>query len=103
MFNKELIGNICLIHHNDKNIEISKMCVRKDFQGFGLSKILMDKAIEYAKNKKYSEITIYTNSELKTAIKLYKKYKFMEIALDSKHSYGKRADMQFKLFFKRKI
>ena len=42
MFNKELIGNICLIHHNDKNIEYQK-CVSKRFQGFGLSKILMDK------------------------------------------------------------
>ena len=94
----ELIGNICLIHHDNDNIEISKMCVRKDFQGLGLSKLLMNQAIEYAREKKYNRITLYTNSQLSSAIELYRKYNFIQETVDSKHSYGDRADMQLKLY-----
>jgi len=84
LLNKEkVIGTVALIPHKKNTLELAKMTVKKDFRGLGLSKKLMDKCIEYAKELGYSEIFLISNRKLKKARELYNKYNFKEVPIDS--------------------
>lgn len=93
------VGTVALIKHSDKTIEISKMGVTDDYKGWGLGNLLMETCINYAREKKYQEIIILTNSKLVTAVKLYKNFGFvdMPVSEEDKEKYGDRADLGFRL------
>lgn len=94
ILNKELI---CLKNNNEiiavatltKEVEIEKeinkngslclltrVAVKKKYQGKGYSKILLQYIIEIAKNKKFNYIYLLVNKENIIAKKLYKKFNF---------------------------
>ena len=78
----EIIGTVALIPSFDK-LELAKMTVKGKYRGLGISKKLMKKCLSFAKEKKIEEIFLISNSKLSVARKLYEKFKFKEIALDS--------------------
>ncbi len=78
----EIIGTVALIPSFDK-LELAKMTVKGKYRGLGISKKLMKKCLSFAKEKKIKEIFLVSNSKLSVAKKLYEKFKFKEIALDS--------------------
>ena len=78
----EIIGTVAMIPSLDK-FELAKMTIKKKYRGFGVSKKLMKKCISFAKEKNIKEIFLISNSRLTKAKKLYEKFKFTEIALDS--------------------
>jgi len=94
------VGTVALIKHSDKTIEISKMGVTDSYKGWGLGNLLMETCINYARERKYQEIIILTNSKLVTAVKLYKNFGFkdMPVSNSDKAKYGDRADLGFSLF-----
>ena len=53
----------------------------------------MEFLIQFAKNKKWSKLILYSNTKLKNSIHLYKKYGFKEIPLERNLIYsGKHKD-----------
>jgi putative acetyltransferase len=64
---------------NENICELRKMYLLKEMRGRGLGKIILDTAIDIAKEKHYGKIILETISALKTAIFLYKRYGFKEI------------------------
>ena len=72
-----------MIPFPNSKIELAKMTVHKEFRGKGLSKILLKKCIDYAKACKAKEIFLISNSRLLSARKLYDKFGFIEVDLDS--------------------
>lgn len=93
------VGTVALIKHSDKTIEISKMGVTDAYKGWGLGNLLMEICLNYAREKNYQEIIILTNSKLKTAVKLYKSFGFVDMSVSDsdKEKYGERADLGFRL------
>ena len=81
--NNTPIGTVAMIPASKKKYELAKMTIKKEFRGMGYSKLLLDRCIEFAKNKKASEIYLISNRKLKIARKLYDIYGFKEIKLDS--------------------
>ena len=73
-----------MIPNKKHTLELAKMTVKKEFRGLGLSKKLMDKCIDFAKELGYNEIFLISNRKLKTARELYNKYNFKEVPIDSK-------------------
>lgn len=71
----------CVAFHKlkDSSCELKRLFVRKNFRGFAIGKILMQKAIEAAKNLGYKEIYLDTLSTLKSACRLYEKLGFEQI------------------------
>lgn len=72
----------CMAFHqmeNKSNCEIKRLFVRPKFRGLSIGKILMQKAIEDAKNLGYKEIYLDTLSTLKSACRLYEKLGFEQI------------------------
>ena len=74
-----VIGTIALRKHNDKEAEIKKLYVRKDYRGKGLSKELYNKVMEETKEKSFNRIFLGTYDKLESAIHFYLKRGFTQI------------------------
>ena len=72
-------GSSALQKEHDGVYELAKMAVRPAFQGKGISKLLMEKCLEKAKQLQAKTVLLYSNSQLQTAIRLYEKYGFVHV------------------------
>ncbi|MEP6676313.1 MAG: GNAT family N-acetyltransferase [Ferruginibacter sp.] len=82
--NDAVIGTAGLWKEDATTYELIKMAVDKQYQGRGLSRILMDLCLDKAKALNAKKVFLYSNSKLTTALNLYKKYGFKHIPnLDS--------------------
>ena len=61
------------------NVDITKVSVRKEFQGMGLSKILLQDFFERIKNLDINTVTLEVRVSNTRAINLYKSFGFDEI------------------------
>lgn len=75
----EFIGCVAIRKINNSTAELKRMFVHTAFQGKGIGKILLEKAIELADNAGYLSIRLDTLNYMLPAINLYKKYGFYEI------------------------
>lgn len=76
----EIVGGIGIASFKDKEVcELQKLYIRSDYQGLGLSKVLMETALEYASNF-YRYCYLETHTDLKAARSLYEKYGFEKLA-----------------------
>lgn len=78
--------------------ELAKMTVRKSCTGKGYAHLLMREAIQFAKDKKYPYMKLYSSVSLENAIALYKKYGFKTIHLGQHPAY-KRCSIIMQLDF----
>ena len=60
-----------MISFSDGVYELSKMSVKKNFQGKGIGRLLLNRCINFAKEKNANEIFLLTNDILKPALNLY--------------------------------
>ena len=67
------------------NIDITKVSIRKELQGKGLSKILMDDFFSRINNLDIKTITLEVRVSNKKAIGLYEKYGFKNISTRKKY------------------
>lgn len=91
-FNNQIVGTFAFIKQNTF-FELSKMAVNPDFQGLKIGQKMLEFCIDFAKNQKWKNITLYSHRSLETAIYLYKKYGFKEIPLEKEVHY-ERADIK---------
>jgi putative acetyltransferase len=71
------------------------MAVTPGFQGRGIAKMLIEKCLNKARELKAKKIFLYSNSQLITAISLYKKYGFVHV--DASNSPLLTADTKMEL------
>ncbi len=84
MDDERVIGTAGLWKKNELEYELIKMTVDPEYRGRGISKILLDRCLDEAKNRKAMKISLFSNSKLKTALRLYEQYGFSYIeATDS--------------------
>jgi putative acetyltransferase len=74
--NEEIIGTAGLLKEQDHEFELVKMAVDPKHRGKGISKLLMDHCLQKAATLYAKRIFLFSNSQLKTALKLYEKYGF---------------------------
>jgi putative acetyltransferase len=91
----KIIGTAGLANEGNSVFELVKMAVAPAFQGRGISKILMDKCLNKARELKAKKIFLYSNSQLIIAIGLYKKYGFVHV--DASNSPLVTADVKMEL------
>lgn len=77
----EIVGSAGLIKESENRFELVKMAVSSKYQGRGISKMLMDACLEAARVAGAKRISLYSNSQLKTALKLYEKYGFRHLPM----------------------
>lgn len=90
----ELVGTVALKFVSDGIYEFTKMAVIDKYQGLKIGKELSIVAIEKAKELGADKIILYSNTKLISAIALYRKLGFVEVALDGPY---KRSDIKMEL------
>jgi len=78
-YNDEIVGSAGLANEGNGVFELIKMAVTAAFQGRGISRLLIEKCLAAAKEKGAQKIILFSNSQLVTAIELYKKYGFKHV------------------------
>lgn len=84
LINNEPIGTVAMIPYDDKSFEIAKMTIHKNHRGKGISKVLLNHCIDFAKKNKAKEVFLISNRSLLIARNLYDNYGFDEVPLHSK-------------------
>ena len=96
MIDGEPAGTVALIEMGDDAFELAKMAVSPDHRGLGLSNLLMDACIDYSRKKGKRSIILESNTKQVAAIKLYRKYGFVETPLDPNSQFV-RANIRMEL------
>ena len=87
--NHETIGTLALIKKSKNFYEFSKMAIIPEERGNGYGNMAMKFLIEFAKNKNWSKLILYSNTKLKNSIHLYRKYGFKEMQLEKNLIYSR--------------
>lgn len=95
MDGNKVVGTAGIANEGDSIYELVKMAVTVEYQGKGISKMLLEKCLAKAKELKAKKITLFSNSRLERAISLYKKYGFVHI--DASDSPLLTADVKMEL------
>ena len=78
----KIVGSAALIKEQEGEYELAKMSVASDYRGRGISKLLIETCISKAKELKAKKLLLFSNHQLKTALKLYEKYGFYYVAVE---------------------
>jgi putative acetyltransferase len=73
------VGCCALIRLNDKEFEVAKMAVEPSYQGAGIGRRLLRRAIEEGRNAGTQRLYLETNHALTPAIRLYESVGFKHI------------------------
>jgi putative acetyltransferase len=92
---EKAVGSAALLNEGYGHYELAKMSVTESWQGKGISKLLLEKCLEKAKEVNATKLELFSNHQLKNALKLYEKYGFVYI--DVKDSPFATADIKMEL------
>ena len=87
------------IPHQKDQYELGKMAVSEKYQGLKNGQTLIAFVINFAKQKEWNRVILYSSTKLPTALHIYKKYGFKEIPLEPNSPY-KRSDIKMGLLLK---
>lgn len=82
---EEVVGSAALINEGNGMFELAKMSVADTHKGKGISKLLIEKCLDKAKELGAKKIYLQSNSQLTTALGLYQKYGFKHIPVVNSH------------------
>ena len=75
----EIVGTVGIMPEGHGIFELIKMCVAESWRGRGISKLLMEKCLVKVKEHGGKKLILFSNHQLKTALKLYEKYGFKNV------------------------
>lgn len=79
----KVLGTVSLLRISNSVFELGKMAVAEASQGLGVGKMLLEHALDFATQNGIKKVQLYSNTALKPAISLYRKYGFESIPLES--------------------
>lgn len=95
---KKVAGTFALIKTGHDEYELSKMAVDENFQGRKIGNSMLEFCIEEIKKLRAAKLVLYSNTQLRPAIHLYKKYGFIEVPFSS--SEYQRSNIKMEINFK---
>jgi len=96
--NEKVMGCFALIPLPNGDFELSKMAVDPLFQSQKIGQKLLEFALEFAKNKNWSKLVLYSSTKLENAIHIYRKMGFVEVPVEADVHY-ERCDIKMELIF----
>lgn len=91
----EIVGSAALMKETDGTFELAKMSVAEAWRGKGISKLLIETCINKAREIGAKKLSLFSNHQLQTALKLYEKYGFRHVEV--KDTPFKTADVKMEL------
>lgn len=92
----EAAGTVAMVKMDNDHFELAKMAVSPKYRGRKIGDSLMRACIEFAASKGAKSIILESNTKQEAAIRLYRKYNFIEIPLDP-NSHFVRANIRMEL------
>ncbi len=92
----EVVAVCALINHNNDTYELARMAVKNQYQGIGYGSILIETCLKKLNDIKAKKVFLVSNTKLKSAVALYKKYNF-KIIKNEQHPIYKRANIEMEL------
>lgn len=80
--NDEIVGTASLLKKSNTIFELGKMAVSEKAQGHKIGTLLLEHCLSFAKQKEIRTLLLYSNTQLQSAIHLYRKYGFFEVELE---------------------
>jgi putative acetyltransferase len=74
-----LVGSAGLMKEHEGVYEVVKMAVTSDYRGKGISRLLIEKCLDKAREIGAKKLILFSNHQLQTAIGLYEKYGFRHV------------------------
>ncbi len=94
-----VLGTVALMTAEDGAFELTKMAVRPDQRGKKIGQKLMQYCIDFAKENKFTNLFLYSNTILENAIYIYRKFGFIEIPVEPDSPYERsNIKMYYPLF-----
>lgn len=90
--NDEIVGTASLLKRGNTIFELGKMAVSEKAQGQKIGTLLLEHCLSFAKQKEIKTLLLYSNTQLESAIHLYRKYGFSEVELEK--GLYERADLK---------
>lgn len=79
----QVVGSAALIKEHEEGVfELAKMTVVNSHQGRGISKLLLKRCIDEAQALGARRLTLFSNHQLQTALKLYEQFGFHHIPVE---------------------
>jgi GNAT superfamily N-acetyltransferase len=95
LYQGEVIGTAAMIQQDAETFELAKLAVTEQYKGLKISTLLMQRCLDFAKAAGAKKILLYTNSFLRPAIGLYKKFNFVEAPIEQ--NIYEKVDMKMEL------
>ena len=94
--NEVLIGTVAvrIIEIDKKVVELKRMFILPEYQGKGYGRLLLEYAIDYAREQQYHKICLDTRKQFSTAQHLYRRSGFKET---EKYNDNEHAELYFEL------
>jgi ribosomal protein S18 acetylase RimI-like enzyme len=82
-WNREVVGTASMLKKSDAIYELGKMAVADKMQGLGIGRKLLEHCLAFARQQGIATLILYSNTQLSSAIHLYRQYGFTEVELES--------------------
>ena len=85
----EIVGSVFLVKKDDVSAKLRLLYVEPSARGLGIGKRLMEECIRFAEQVGYEKITLWTQSNLAAARRIYEKTGFKLLTQQNHKSFGK--------------